>query len=256
MRDSFITWAGSPSSDHGIRIERFPNLNRPSRKYEQVSVPGRNGDLFFYEDAWNNYEQAYEIYAGDDVFGAAPTEFTDVFGWLVPVESAPTVDDYINLEIGGYHWLIDTYEPDVIRLATFNMGTDVENSWNRFGRASIYFNCRPERFTSDAFTLITKTSSGGYITNPSIRNAKPFIKVYGSGDGTLTVNGYVITITGMTDYLHIDCESQNCFRLLSENRNNLITLTSGFPVLKTGRNNITWTGGITKVEITPRWWNL
>lgn len=256
MLDSIITWAGASSADNGIKVERFPNLNRPIQKYEQVSVPGRNGDLFFYQDAWENYDQEYEIYAGEQTYGGAPSAWRDVFNWLNPAAAAPTVNDYINLTVNGYHQLIDSYESDTIRLATFCYDTSVANSWNRFGRAAIRFSCRPERFTSDAFTAITKSSTGGYVTNPSQMTAKPHIRINGSGTGTVTVNGYVMSITGLTDYIYVDCDTQNCYRLLAENKNSNVTLTSGFPVLTSGRNTISWTGGVTSVVIVPRWWRL
>lgn len=252
-----ITWHGVPSDTLNIKVERFPNHNRPLQKYERVSVPGRNGDLIFWQDAWNNYQQDYEIFAGTGSRGSTAATFNDIMSWLCPAETAPTITDHINLTVGGYKRLVDTYEPNVIRLATYSVSTDIADAWTRYGQTMLSFDCRPERFTSDAFTMISKTSSGGYVTNPTDRPAKPFIKVYGSGTGTLTVNGYKITITGLTDYLHIDCDSQNCFRQLAENRNSLITLATGFPVLApSGRSTISWTGGITKVEIYPRWWRL
>lgn len=252
-----IIYAGVSSATVGVKVEWYPNLDRPARKYTRVSVPGRSGDLFFYQDAYENVIQRYDIYAGYLAAGASQIVWKDVFDWLYPAETAVTINDHINLTINGYHTLVDAYDPDgSIRLATFNSGVEVENSWNHFGRATIEFDCRPERFTSDAFTMLTVSESGETINNPTDRPAKPFIKVYGSGSATLMVNGYQMSISNMTDYLHIDCDSQNCFRQLAENRNNLITLTNGFPVLTSGGNAIAWTGGIDRVEVYPRWWRL
>lgn len=250
MPNHSFTFNGTNSLNMGIKVERFPTIIHARRKYERISVPGRNGDLLFPEEAFENYTQPYEVYAGD------PDEWIDIVSWLMPYKSSVTVDDYINLTVNGYYQLTDTYEPDVIRLANYMEESDIANAWNKKGRTTLYFDCRPERFTSDAFTVVTKTSSGGYLTNNTQQNAKPFLKVYGSGAGALVVNGYVINISDMADYLNIDCESQNCFRLLAENRNSLITLTNGFPVLSSGRNYITWSGGVTSVDIYPRWWNL
>lgn len=256
MLDSIITWAGELSSEHFIKVERFPEISRPQRKYETVSVPGRNGDLVFIEDAWNNYLQEYQIWSGGRKYGDLQTAYTEVMKFLYPPKPAEvTVRDHINLEVGGYHRLIDTYEPNVIRLATFTEAVDISNSWNRFGRASIFFNCRPERFTYDAFNMVTFNEDGS-IVNLTSQEAKPYIRVYGEGAGTLTVNGYVISITDMVDFLRIDCDAQNCYRNLVQNRNNLITLTTGFPKLSPGTNTVTFTGGITRVDIWPRWWNL
>ncbi len=250
-----LTYAGRSSSSYNLVVERYGYLSRPSKKYEKVSVPGRNGDIYLEEDAWNNYEQAYEVWSGGQSANA-PTLMGGLFDWLYPASSALTVTKIINLEVNGYHQLTDSAEPNVIRLVNFTADTEVENHWNHFGRAIIRFDCRPERFTSDAFTAITKTTSGATVSNPG-RPSKPCIKVYGSGAGSVTVNGYVCTISNISSYLHLDSDSQNCFKdITDQNQNSLVTLTNGFPILSTGSNTITWTGGVTKVDIYPRWWNL
>lgn len=165
---SEITYAGNKSSDYGIVVERYPSLNRPARKYERVSVPGRNGDIIFKEDAWNNYSQEYEVWSGGRN-ASAPNLWTNIFQWLYPEERGTTVEDVLNLEVNGYHQLIDTYEPNTIRLAQFNEETEVENSWNNFGKSIIRFDCRPERFTADAFDWVDvgeeqTTKSGEIVT--------------------------------------------------------------------------------------------
>ena len=58
--------------------------------------------------------------------------------------------------------------------------------------------------------------------------------------------------TGIVDYLNIDCDKMDVYRLSSENRNNLMSGT--FPVLFEGENSITISGGISSVTITPRFW--
>lgn len=256
MPKSIITWAGRSSAEYGITVERFPALNRPSRKYEKVSVPGRNGDIYFYQDSFSNYIQQYEIYAGSRN-GSAPDAWTEVFNWLYPEDRAVSTDDFLNLTINGYHQLIDSYEPNAIRLAAFNEAVEVANEWNQIARAAISFDCRPERFTSDAFTPVSFTASGGHVTNNTKRNAKPCLKVYGSGAGTLTVGNEIISISAINGYIYIDSELKNCYKGMNDlNLNNLVTLTSEFPILKPGNTYITWTGGITQIDVIPRWWNL
>lgn len=256
MLNSTITWGGRSSDEFNLKIERFPDIIKSARKYEKVSVPGRNGDLYFFDGSFENYIQPYSVYAGSRTDKAAYTSWNEIMEWLVPEPAAPTIDDYINLTLYGYKRLIDSNEPDVIRLALFASGLSAENSWNRFGRATIEFDCRPERFTTDAFTPIPIANSGSYIMNPTDRPAKPCIKVYGTEGGSVVINGYVLTLSSINAYTYIDCESQNAFKSLAENMNNTVVLTSGFPVLTEGNNDITWTGGITSLEIVPRWWRL
>ena len=111
-------------------VERFPDIHKAQRKFRQYNIPGRNGDIFFQSDAYENVLQSYEIYAGDGTYGS----------------QAPWTELARCLYLDGYQELRDTYDPDHFRKAVFNGPIDIENSWNTHGRATIEFNCRPERY--------------------------------------------------------------------------------------------------------------
>ena len=499
--------------------------NRPQRKCEVISVPGRSGDLVIYQDAYENVHRSYEITAGDGTDDSSVNAFYEVAEWLMPEDSEPTVNDYINLTLNGYHKLIDGADPTAIMLAHYEGPFDVENMLTRAGRAVIDFSCRPERFLFSAFdSIVAETSSeatasgavakledslvgqtlqnvvvtipsrNGYgvatrmdvcqttknlfmasranymktykgegynygfiydnegkvtikgegelsqeiapefeyvdigacpplpscsvwwdgtpqgggentfyswiqvrhvdnpmpsyttasdrgtgielsvytdpwpknevarwkvalvqgqnnvtfapritlpedrsapwesavnnklvrtsetgpefpwggtwnvstgecreftdssrtsvsityvseltittresdvyiwsalgdisftylqaslvINNPTTQTAKPIIKVYGSGSGWLVINGTTVTITGLVDYMYIDSDAKICFREPSQNRNGRVTLSNGFPTLKPGENKVGMSGGITAIEVYPRWWKL
>lgn len=53
----------------------------------------------------------------------------------------------------------------------------------------------------------------------------------------------------------IDCELQDAYSS-SINRNHDIFVQTTFPELDPGENNISFSGGIISVEVTPRWWTL
>ena len=100
---------------------------------------------------------------------------------------------------------------------------------------------------------MTILTASGTISNPTLFEAKPLIRVYGTGK--LEVGSETITISkGATEYIDIDCDIQDCYEG-SENRNGLVTLTD-FPTLASGDTGIKLGSGITKVEITPRWWTV
>lgn len=117
-------------------VERFPDIHKAQRKFRQYNIPGRNGDIFFQSDAYENVLQSYQIYAGDGTYGS----------------QAPWTELARCLYLDGYQELRDTYDPDHFRKAVFNGPIDVENSWNTHGRATIEFNCRPERYLVDGLT--------------------------------------------------------------------------------------------------------
>ena len=121
------------------------------------------------------------------------------------------------------------------------------------GTFTVEFDCKPQRFLKSGERPIEFTTSGSKLFNKWMP-AKPLVKVYGSGSGTLTFGGRTINISSIDSYVMLDCETQNAYKETS-NKNSTVSI-SRYPELLNGENIISWTGGITKVEITPRWWVL
>lgn len=238
-----FTFAGASSSAYNVIVENVPAMNRPARKQTVIEVPGKSGDIIFPEDAWANIQQGYDIFKGTGAV-AATKDARALISWLHGVK--------------GYQRLTDSFDPEIFRLAYLDGDIEIENIRNNIWRARVNFSCRPERYLLTGETVTTKTSSGGTITNPTAYNSKPLVKITGSGAVTLTVGTYSLSISNITDYINLDCETQDAYKTLAENQNSRVTITQGdsFPVLVPGSNTISWTGTVTKVEITPRWWEL
>lgn len=231
MPERTITFGGDVIPAH---IASAPHIIRPVRKMTVTQIAGTNREIVEMEDAWECYDQTYSMYVGDGTEDSIQEALANVAEKLFKT---------------GWQTLIDGYEPDIFRLAYYAGGFESDNRYTRLGKFDISFRCRPERFLMSGNTPVS-VASGGMITNPTENNAKPFIHITGSGNGTLTIQGQTITIKSMVDYLNIDCDRMDVYRQASENRNSL--MEGEFPVLYAGNNMITFTGGITGVSITPR----
>lgn len=231
MSERVITFGGEVIPAH---IATAPHNIRPVRKMSVVQIAGSNREIVDMEDAWECYDQPYSMFVGDGSEDSIQEALNDVARVL-----------YKN----GWQVLLDDYEPDYYRLAYYQGGFDAENRYTRLGKFDISFRCRPERYLI-AGNYDISVSSGETITNPTAYSAKPLIRIAGSGSGTLTVAGTVMSFTGITDYLYIDCDTMDVYRQATENRNNL--MTGSFPVLPSGNSIITFSGGITSVTILPR----
>lgn len=231
--DRTITFGGDTIP---AKIASDPNIIRPTRKMTSTPIAGTNRESIQMEDAWETYDQPYSLYLGDGTEDSIQEEINAVAEKLYKT---------------GWQVLEDDYEPDVYRLAYFKGPFEVENKYTRIGKLDITFRCRPERFLKTGDTPIS-VESGGNIINQTTQTAKPLIYIEGSGSGTLTIGDTTMTFTGIADYLNIDCDSMNVYRLPTENKNSL--MSGEFPVLKSGENIINYTGGITTVTITPRFW--
>lgn len=92
------------------------------------------------------------------------------------------------------------------------------------------------------------------IYNPTLYASKPLIRV--TGYGTLTLGNDTITVASGQTYVDIDSEIMDCYNGTT-NKNSKVTFSSGeFPTLKPGVTGVSYSGSITKVEITPRWYRL
>lgn len=234
-----IFWAGKSSDDYRVIVEKYPSVTLASRKLDAQAVPGRNGDIIYPQAAFNNYVQPYEVYVSAEQM-RLPAAMRGVAAWLCGPK--------------GYQTLVDSYDIDTYREAYYAGPLDVASILHRFGRATIEFNCKPQRFlrTGDAEIQMVNDQE---INNPTPFAAKPLITVTGTGPGVLKVGGRTVEIKSFVEEaLILDCEAQNAYSPDGANRNGIVDAPE-FPELD-GKMGIKWTGGITAVKIRPRWWTL
>lgn len=234
-----IFWNEKSSDQMGIIVQTHPERIYPKRKIETVSVPGRNGDLVFSQDAFENYEQTYSIAVAADTFDLMETS-KEVTKWLLGPK--------------GYCKLEDSYDPTTYRMAYFVGPVNISTYFSKVGVAEITFMCKPQRYLKSSrkyeYTEVTNT-----LVNPTGFVALPKIRVYGNS-GVVNVNGYAMSFSSISEYVDVDCELMDCYKGLL-NKNSTLTLSSlGFPKLTPGDNNVSFSGEITKVIIDPRWWVL
>lgn len=236
MRNWF-TFDGKSSKDFGVYISGLNTFGAAERDQTKVEVVGRNGNLTIDNGRYKNVSVVYPAFIYDN-FSDNVAAFRN---FLLSKKS------YTRLE--------DTYHPDEFRLAKFSgsFNADVVATLIA-GEFNLTFDCYPQRFLKRGEQDYEFTASGA-IRNDTDQVALPLVRVY--GDGTVTINGIAITISGSDGYTDIDCDLQEAYKdTLATSKNNTITLNDGkFFELDSGDNSISFTG-VTKVIIKPRWWIL
>ena len=236
MRNYFIL-DGTDSRDFGLYLNGAGTFDSPSRSVAFIQVPGRNGDLIGLSTRLENgvyrYQDAF-------IFQNFETNMAAFRAFL--------------LSKTGYRRLTDTYHPDTYRLVTFTGPLSPEvTPRNDAGRFTIELPCMPQRFLLSGETVVTLTATGS-INNPTRFSVRPLLRVYGAG--VLGVAGVNITISAADVYTDIDCESGRAYKGATP-RDRYVTLSSiDYPALQPGANGITLGTGITRVEITPRWYTV
>lgn len=237
-RQGLFVFAGEASADYGMVIAEAPAFTRGKRKTTVYNVPGRNGSVVIQQDAWDDVERPYNVWIAQDREETLDTLVDAVEGWLNSVK--------------GYQRLEDNFEPDIFRLAYYSGGDSFSNEAMMAGKATIRFTCRAERFYKSGEQEIEVTN-GVQLMNPTRYTSKPLIHIEGSGTVTVAIGGNTIS-ANVTDYINIDSDTMNAYRLPAENKNGEISGT--FPVIPSGLQTIGITGTTTKVTIVPRWFTI
>lgn len=224
------------STFYGVYVSGNQTFSSAEHDYEEITVPGRSGSLFIDNKTYKNTKHSYDAWIGENL----ETNLRGLRSFLA--------------SSSGYCRLEDTYHTDEFYKAIFKGPLDVETILLTAGVFTLEFERMPQRFLNSGSQVTSFTASGS-ITNPTLFNSKPLVRVYGTGN--LTVNGTAITILSHTySYIDIDSETMDCY-CTSANCNNYVQLSGNkYPELKAGANSIVLGSGITKVEITPRWYNL
>ena len=237
-KQGLIVYGGEASTDYGIVVGDAPSFDKPTRRCTVFPVQGRNGSIIFQDGSYEDVTRNYNVWLTDDAEKDLAESVDAMTSWLYSKT--------------GYQRLEDSFEPDVFRLAYYNGGQEVANHMLQYGEATLSFVCRPERFYKDAEQEQT-VSNGDKIYNPTRFDSKPLIHIEGSGSVSISIQGTTMNAT-LSDYINIDVERMNAYRLPTENKNSYIS--GSFPTIRPGTNNIATTGTVTKVTIVPRYFTI
>lgn len=234
-----ILWAGTSNKDVGMVVEHYPSIILPKRKQEIQQVPGRNGDIILYQDAYENYEQSYQVFIDSTLKNGMTRVIPMISDWLLGHQ--------------GYQRLEDSYFPDVYRMAYYTGGVEFVSFFNQYGEGTLTFNCAPEKYYKMGERPIT-VSNGQIISNPTLFPAKPLITLTGSGAATLYFGNNSLSISSIDGSLTIDIRDHKAYKG-GTNKNSTITGLYENMLLK-GKTNVHWSGNITKMTMIPRWWTI
>lgn len=243
-----FTFDGINSLDKGVYITGEAVYNAPERVVEMIEIPGKNGALAIDQGRFTNIEVTYPAGA----YARSQEDF------------AEKIREIRNILASRYTYkrIEDEYNPDEYRLGLYKSGLDVAAvAYHIAGEFKITFDCKPQRFLKSGEEPQTFTNSDS-ITNPTDFASRPLLVV--TGAGTITVGTETFTIAAgpqaASQIIYIDCESQEAWEEVEgakQSRNDYIqNAGETFPVLAGGANDIILGSGISKIEITPRWWRI
>ena len=229
-----FTFGGKDSfQDFGIFVASRPHILSPERRITYINVPGMDSRLRRDEGTYGDITLSVEC----SFLGNPVPKIGAVKGWLLGAGEA----DLVFSHIPGRKYLAQ-----VVNSIDFEIVLKITSHF------VILFNCQPFQYTTDNTPVTVSESTT--LTNPGTVKSFPIIKIIGSGAGALTVNGNSVSFSDISGSVTLDSAIQETYldtgtTLISKNS----TKTGDYPVLLPGNNAISFSGGITSLEITPNW---
>ena len=240
---TYFTYNGRSSADFGLHIEKKDVFSAPEYDAEFISIPGRSGDIINPNRRFANIKVTYTVFLARKNPAAHASVLRDIKGWLYS-------------EPNRYHELTDSYDDGYFRYGVISGGLDIEELLNKIGCFTVTFNCKPFKYSFVGQQTIAEGNPRLTVTNPTVFDSKPYIKIYGSGTVRLMIQPEgqgtsVWVLSGVDEYIEIDSELMNCFK--DTVLKNDILSGEGFPTLKPRENSIACAGNVRRVEVVPRW---
>ena len=227
---------GVDARSAGIQLQAPIEFSEAVPVVEAQTIPGRNGDLVFYTGSYENRS------------GSA-----SCFCLQKDVEKAVSSAGRFLMGKKGYRRLETSNDPDHYWMARVENSPQIAMRLRMLAPFEIGFDCKPQRFVKTGENAIVFNSSGS-LFNQYGQVALPFITLYGQGKGRLTIGDCVVEVKALDGTLYLDSDTQNAYN--DSGNQNLNINAPVFPVLGDGEIPIAFSGGIKRVEIIPRWWEL
>lgn len=226
MKQAYFIFNNISSEDY-LMVNTLPSIIKAQKDIEKIEVVGRDGFLTKDNGAYKGILKTVEC---------TITDLDNI--------------DYICSWLDGSSNVIFSNEPDKIYRATIINQIEFKKVAVTFHTFIIQFDCMPHKYLINN-PIITLTSPGT-IYNSGGAISKPVIKVFCTGDMSVTINSQVVNLTGISEYIEINSDLMDAYKGTQLCNNQML---GEFPVLEIGNNNISWVGDCSKLEIIPnfRW---
>lgn len=222
-----------PSTEYDFYLADMDRFEVPERDVDVISIPGRSGELTIDNECYKNIERKLIFYTRN-------------------IERLQEFEAFLS-SLKGYVRIETTIESEHFYLARIS-GYEIGGIGNRTGAITVILNCKPQRYLISGENKIVLNKSRG-LYNDTFYDARPLLRVYGVG--SIKIGNVEIYILKNTSYIDIDTDLMEAYRDGANCNADISLMGYEFPILKSrSKTQITINGGISKVEIIPRWWTI
>jgi phage-related protein len=236
MLDVTFKIDGRRMRDLGLELQSPLTLSAPKPRVSTVKIPGRNGDLHYYDGSYDNRDLSGDCFIlGADVI----RKINEINAFLLGKRGYRRIE----LDEDEEHFMLGRCETGLSYRIVKGILT----------ACSVSFDVKPQRFLKYGEKEVDVTESKE-IRNPSAFISLPVIAVEGAGNVTVSSGEWSLNIKNLSGKVVYDAEMLCAY---SEAFNqNYHTAVSGNVVLSPGVNTFKVTGNVSAVKIIPRWWEL
>lgn len=231
-----FTWNGQSSDDHGVCVKSLPFLYTPGERFESCVIPGRDGVLRIPDGGMEEIALLVDCY--------------------LPYEQGVTVSDMRTIRewLRGEGWFTQSDLPGRAFKAKITDAIAFQPWVDGFADRlfSITLYAEPYQYHYPEAEKIVLTAAGT-VSNPGTAHSLPRIAITGSGDFTVSIGGTYMEFSGVSGGVIVDSERMDVLAQDGLTLANSCAAMAEFPKLQPGPNAVSWTGGVTKMEILPRW---
>jgi phage-related protein len=203
----------------------MPETVRAERRVESITVAGRNGSLHTDEGVYESYDRTMECAL------IKRAKLDEVTAWLV-----------------GSGEMTFSTEPDKVYRVTIANKISIAQMMRVFQKFQVILDTQPFKYSVNAAGDALELTAPTTIRNSGTAYSEPF---YGSGNITLSINGNSYPLRNVQESITIDSEMMEVFKG-NANQNGKYG-GAEFPRFEVGKNEIRWTGHVSKIKIQPRW---
>lgn len=227
LKEGDIYFNGNRSLSMNLFLEEYPSIPISTEDYEEVEVDGRSGNLIINKGTYPDKKIPFTFTI---LSPQIEVDFERVYEWLTEIED---------------NRLVFGREDRCYRVKKVIFG-NIQKEFKSIGEFNVTFLCEP--FTEDLTPITNEIISNNFkIYYSGNAPGDTLIKIYGSGNIQLTINGETMQIKNVSSYVEID---SYLMQVRNQDKTSKDRDTLGdFTLLEKGENTISYTGTVTKIVI-------
>lgn len=227
LKEGEIYFNGNRSLVLNLFLENYPIIPVTNEEYEEVKVEGRSGNLIINKGTYTDKKIPFTFTI---LSSRVEIDFEQVYTWLTEIED---------------NRLIFGREDRCYKVKKVIFG-NIQKEFIDTGVFDVTFICDP--FREDLHITEIEITNNRFMLNYfGDIPGDTLIKIYGSGNIQLTINGETMQINNVTDYVEIDSK---LLQVRNKDKTSKDNDTLGdFILLEKGENVITYSGAVSKIVL-------